>query len=586
VADQSAARGGGALGLAREVDPLRATWRLFTDMRWAIGIIAFLALASVLGVVVPQVPDGVRGDAAAEGQWLAFQEERFGFLTDPMNRVGLFDVFHAAWYLYALGLLAASVAVCTVSRFPSIWRAVTRRSKRVNDAYFASARQRFDFAPADSGPRLEAVLRRRRFVVECCQEGDTLYLFADRFRFAQFATFVSHLALIVLLAAALVSHFSGFSNDMMIAEGASAPVFPDLKHPDQMQVQLLDAIGRFSPEGEPLEYRSELVIYQGGQEVKRCSTTVNSPCSYKGYRFHQVAYFGFGADVQVRDLSSGNVVYRETLALSGTLPSPHVIVRDAGGDLLLDKALVLTDVLSTGEYTYFGRLVSFKDGRTLTIGVRSTAGGDEWELVVFEPGEGEDAVPLLMREGESARADGLQFTYAGLRGVPSAFVSDFARPPEVSAAGDSGQVLVEMSNVVYGSHEASAGTAVPAVTGGGPPELTIVGLQSQAVTLRSGESTEIGGYEYSFLGQREFAGIEVKKDRSDYLVWIGAGMLVAGMVVTFWVPWRRLWAKITPTRIYMAGQSGRLVDFRREMAELAQRAGAELDEEKGHASDG
>lgn len=586
MAGQGALRGAGWLRLAREVDPIRATWRLFTDVRWAIGIIAFLALASILGVVVPQVPDSVRGDAVAEGQWLAVQENRFDFLTEPMNRVGLFDVFHAGWFVYALGLLVVSVAVCTVSRFPPIWRAVTRPSKRVNDAYFASARYRFDFAPADGGPGLEAVLRRRRYAVERHQEGDTLYLFADRFRFAQFATFVSHLALIVLLAAALVSRLSGFSSDMMIAEGASAPVFPELEHPNQMQVQLLDAVGRFSSEGEPLEYRSELVIHQGGQEVKRCSTTVNSPCSYNGYRFHQVAYFGFGADVQVRDLSSGNVVYRETLTLSDTLPSPHVIVRDGEGDLLLDEALVLTDVLSTDGYTYIGRLVSLKDGRTLTIGVRSAVGGDEWELAVFEPGEGEDTARLLLREGESARGGGLEFTYAALRGVPSAFVSDFVRPPEVSAAGGSGDVLVEMSNVVYGSDEASAGTTVPAVTGGGAPELTIVGLQSRAVSLRPGESIEIGGYEYSFLGQREFAGIEVKKDRSDYLVWIGAGMLIVGLLMTFWVPRRRLWAKITPTRIYMAGQSGHLLDFRREMAELAQRAGAEMDEEKGHASDG
>jgi len=584
VAGQGALRGAGWLRLARELDPIRATWRLFTNVRWAIAVIAFLALASLIGVLVPQVPAGVRGDGVAETQWLAVQEDRFGFLTDPMNRVGLFDVFHARWFVYALSLLVVSVAVCTVSRFPSIWRAVTRPPRRVNDAYFASARHRFDYATPAAGPGLEAVLRPRRYAVERYQEGDALYLFADRFQFVQLATFVSHLALIVLLAAALVSRFSGFSNGMMIAEGATAPVFP-LKHPSQMQVQLLDAVGEFSPEGQPLEYSSELVIHRGGQEVKRCTTTVNSPCSYNGYRFHQAAYFGFGADVQVRDLTSGNVVYRETLTLSDTLPSPHVIVRDGDGHLLLDEVMVLTDVLGAEEFTYFGRLVALEDSRALTIGVRRTSASDEWKLAVFEPGEGEDVVRLLLREGESARAGGLEFTYAALRGVPSAFVSDFARPPEASA-GSSSDVLLEMSNVVYGSDTASAGRAVPAATGSGPPELTIVGLQPRAVTLGSGESVEIGGYEYSFLGQREFAGIQVRKDRSDSLVWIGAGMLIAGLLVTFWVPRRRLWAKITPTRTHLAGQAGHMVDFRRELVELARQAGAEMDEVEGQESNG
>ncbi len=585
MAEQDTLRGVGWLRLARELDPLRATWRLFTNVRWAIGIIAFLALASLLGVVVPQVPAGVRGDAAAEADWLAVQEDRFGFLTDPMNHVGLFDVFHTYWFVYALGLLVVSVAVCTVSRFPSIWRAVTSPSKRVSDAYFASARHRFDYAPPAAGPGLEAVLR-RRYAVERYQEGDTLYLFADRFRLAQLATFVSHLALVVLLAAALVSRLSGFSNGLVIAEGASEPVFLEPTHPDQMQVQLVDAVGRFSLQGEPLEYRSDLVIHQGGQEAKRCTTTVNSPCSYNGYRFHQAAYFGFGADIRVRDLSSGNVVYRETEALSDTLPSPRVTVRDGDGDLLLDEALVLTDVLSSDEFSYYGRVVTLEDGRVLIIGTSRTVGSDEWQLAVFEPGDGEDTVRLLLREGESARAGGLEFTYVGLGGVPAAFVSDFPLPPAASAGGSSGEVLLEMGNVVYGSDEASAGTAVPVDAASGSPELTIVGLQPQAVSLGPGESVEIGEYEYSFLGQREFAGIQVRKDRSDYLVWIGAGMLIAGLLVTFWVPQRRLWAKITPARIYLAGQAGHLVDFRREMAELARQAGAELDEAEGQESDG
>ena len=64
MAEESALPGAGWWRLARELDPFRATWRLFTNVRWAIGIIAFLALASLMGVVVPQAPAAVRGDAS------------------------------------------------------------------------------------------------------------------------------------------------------------------------------------------------------------------------------------------------------------------------------------------------------------------------------------------------------------------------------------------------------------------------------------------------------------------------------------------------------------------------------------------
>ena len=584
MAEQDVLRRVWWLRTARELDPFRATWRLFTNIRWAIGIITFLVLASLLGVLIPQAPASVRGDVAAEVQWLAQQEERFGFLTDSMNRIGLFDVFHARWFVYVLGLLVVSITVCTASRLPPIWRAVTRPRKRVGDAYFTSTRHRFDYVTPDGGSNLESALRRQRYAVERYQEGETTYLFADRFQVAQLATFVSHLALIMFLAAALVSRFSGFSNGMMIAEGSTGPVFP-LTHPNQMQVELLDAVGRFSPEGRALEYSSDLVIYQGGEEVKRCTTTVNSPCSYNGYRFHQTAYFGNGADVQVRDLASGNVIYRETMTLSSTLPSPRVIVRDGEGDVLLDEALVLTDILSTDEFVYYGTLVTLPDDRVITIGARRAVESDRWQLAVFEPGEGEEAVRLVLSEGESASAGGLEFVYAGLQSVPAVFVSDLPLPPGLPAGGGSGQVLVEMSNVVYGTGTASEGTAVEPAIGSGPPELTIIGLQPRAVSLRPGESVEIGGYEYSFLGQREFAGIQVKKDRSDYLIWVGTALLIAGLMVTFWVPRRRLWARITPTRTHLAGQAGHLIRLDREMVDLARQEGATLDEAEGQGKD-
>ncbi|MFB3093738.1 MAG: cytochrome c biogenesis protein ResB, partial [Dehalococcoidia bacterium] len=395
MAEQGVLGRGGWLRLARQLDPFRATWRLLTNVRWAIGLIAFLVLAGLLGVVVPQIPANVRGDALAEVQWLAVQEGRFGFLTDPMNRLGFFDVFHARWFIYALGLLAVSMAVWSVSYFPSIWRAITRPRKRVGDSYFSGARHRFDYVTPDGGSNLESALRRQRYAVERYQEGETTYLFADRFQFAQLATFATHLAVVVLLVGGLVSWLSGFSSGMFIAEGESAPVFP-LTHSDQMQVELVDAVGRFSPEGRALEYSSDLVIYRGGEEVRRCTTTVNTPCSYNGYRFHQAAYFGFGADVRVRDLASGNVVFRETLSLSDTLPSPHVIVRDSSGDLLLDDTLVLTDILSSDEFVYYGTLVTLPDDRVITIGARRVTEGERWQLAVIEPGGGEEAVRLVL----------------------------------------------------------------------------------------------------------------------------------------------------------------------------------------------
>jgi hypothetical protein len=368
-----------------------------------------------------------------------------------------------------------------------------------------------------------------------------------------------------------------FSAPLFLAEGSTLPVFP-VRDPNQMQVELVDARGAFSAEGQPLDYRSQLVIYERGEEVKRCVSTVNSPCGYNGYRFYQAAYFGFGAAVQVRDLATGNVVYRETLALSDVLPSPHVAIRDVEGRVLLDERLLLTDSLSTEEFVYYGTLVRLGDGRLLTLGVQRPASGGDWRLAVFEAAEGDQAARLVLEEGETGQAAGLQVAYLEAGKAPAAFVPDFPLPPTIDGGGP-GQALLQMSNVVYGTATASEGKRLDAPVAAGPPKLTVVGVEPRAVTLEPGQSVTVGGYEYSFLGQREFAGIQVKRDRSDTLVWAGAGLIFLGLSMTFWVPRRRLWAKIALGRTQLAGQATSHADYTRELRRLAGEAGGLVPEE-------
>lgn len=566
------------LWLVRALHPLYLLWALFTNVRFAVVLLVALAAVSLLGVAIPQLPPSLRGDAFAEADWLATQEGRFGPLTDIMWRVGLFDVFRARWFAVLLAVTVVSTASYVVSRVPGLWRNITRPRRRVPDHYFRTAPYRLEVAGGLDPAALERALARARYRVERFPEGEATYLFADRFPWAQAGTLLTHAAIIVFILAAVFSRMDSFSAPLFLAEGGTLPVFP-VRSPNQMQVELVDAVGKFDAYGQPLDYRSELVIYRRGEEVKRCVSTVNSPCSYGGYRFYQAAYFGFGAEVQVRDLSTGNVIYRETLALSDGMPSPRVVIRGEDGRTLMDESLVLTNILTDEENVFYFTAVELADGRPLLVGVERPAEGGDWELLVADPVALERPLWQRLAEGEKGSLSGLEVEYRSAGKVPSAFVADFPLPPEVTGGG-SGDVLLQMHNVVYGSGNASAGTRVEGTVGEGPPMLTLVGLTPRAVSMRPGERVEIGGYEYTFLGQREFAGIQVRKDRSDYLVWAGAAMVVLGLMLTFWVPRRRLWAKITPARSFFAGQAAQPADYRQEMKRLAREAGAEVPQEQ------
>ena len=103
-----------------DFDPLLWIWRMLTSVRFALFLIGFLLFVSLVGIAIPQLPIELRQNPAATDAWLALQEEKnFGFLTDPVHRLGLFEIFRApspgqlslasAAFIGSLLLLVASV---------------------------------------------------------------------------------------------------------------------------------------------------------------------------------------------------------------------------------------------------------------------------------------------------------------------------------------------------------------------------------------------------------------------------------------------------------------------------------------------
>jgi cytochrome c biogenesis protein ResB len=530
------------MGRWSENDPLRLLWRGLTSVRFALALIGFLALATLLGALIPQLPVEMRGNPAAVSAWLDFQERRFGVLTDPMHRLGLFQVFRSLWFMTGLALLVGSVCVCTANRLPPIWRNVRHPQMRVPDEYFGHGQPAFSIA-ADVDA-LTATLRRRRYKVTATREGDTTYLFADRFPWAQLATFISHLALILFLAGGLVTVLTAREQQVFAAEGeAGAPVFAT-SDPDHMQLYVEDAVGRFDETGFPLDFRTELVVYQGGREVARGVTTVNSPLSHDGYRFHQSAYFPDGAGLRVRDLTTGNVIYDEVLALTSSATTPRIVIRDSSGNVVLDDVIVPTDFIADAAGT---RILVPGSGREFWVGGRPSQSETGWQLIIFETANPAGARTVLA-EGERAALGDLSFSFVGITGVPSSPVRGL---PGADAEG-----VAELSNGPRGDL------------------LTVGPVQGRALALSPGEPVVVAGrYEYVFTGRREFAGITVRRDPGSTLIWAATCLFLLGLALTFYAPRRRLWGKITAGQASFRGLGGRSLAIEREIREIGHKSG-------------
>ncbi|HJN92896.1 MAG TPA: cytochrome c biogenesis protein ResB, partial [Dehalococcoidia bacterium] len=191
--------------------------------------------------------------------------------------------------------------------------------------------------------------------------------------------------------------------------------------------------------------------------------------------------------------------------------------------------------------------------------------------------------------GETQRIGSVDLTYQGAESV------FFRTEPRVPGAEGDALILVERfgQGRTTSTFEARGGESVDLTYSAGQSEAGAdsapaspveeirsarlglgLGGAVPRVDLELGESVVIGNYEYTFLGPREFTGLTVRKDPGAWIFWGAIVAGLAGLLITFFVPRRRIWAKITPERTYLAGLAGHGVNLRRSMGHLARAVGS------------
>ena len=536
-------------------DPLRIAWGLLTNVKFALLLISTVVVGGFIGTVVPQLPAPMRSNLAARSAWLELQRLEYGRFTDTMYRLGFFDVFHSWWFTGLWAVILIAVTVSTVSRLRPIVRSVHRPQRIVADRYFESAHHRADFSHTGTVAAVESQLRMRHYTVELTRQRDgATYLFAHRYLWSQYGTVVSHLALIMLMVGALLTRFAGFDTTLALAEDTpGAPVFNGAPA-NQIFVTMLDAHRGSDEAGNIIDFHSMLEVRRG-DDVVTCKATVNDPCKAFGYRFHQAAFFDDIARLRVVG-PSGAVLYDNLVDFNTeNTVVPRVSVREPGGALVFNGPL---PQLGTDAGDPATRADDVAVG---ILAFPRTPGGDPadglglpvaWRVADGTLNVALDAgsfVPL--QAGWAVALQGFSITLEGVSTIPAILVRD------MPGASD-GQATVQM----------------PYDTGG-QPYLTLSGTDDDTIFLAAGRPvTTTGGYTYTFNGQVDASGINIKRDPGDTFIWLAVGMAMLGLGMTFYVPRRRLWVKVTAERTYLAGLAERSTRFGRELRLLGADLGA------------
>ena len=311
-------------------------WHTLTSVKFAVLQISVLSVAAVFGAVFDQIPAFALHNPQRYAEQMAILAAKYEPTTvlgvnigpgmvDVFERLGLFRVFSAPWFVLLLTLLVVSIVVCTLDRLPDLWRQASR-IRVVQAAPFFDLRLDHRAAYAEAGTAgadvLRDVLRGSRFRVreEVSPQNeevrDVLHLYGDKNQYVKLATLFTHLGLILFLAGAAVTTGLGYETVVFLGEGQTAPV-QAVGTPDNLLVKNIRFEAPTRPDGSFADFRTDLAVYRNGEEVARKIIRVNDPLEVDGWVFHQNT-FGPSETLSIWD-STGQLVWDGPVLLDGAL---------------------------------------------------------------------------------------------------------------------------------------------------------------------------------------------------------------------------------------------------------------------------
>lgn len=391
VRTQPAAHAQAAAGLAGSLAEIgKRLWHLLISMRTGLALMLALAVLGLLGTLIAQADPAVGRDGPAYAAWLESVRPRYGSWTGLLDVLGAFSIFSSIWFRGIVVLLATSIVACSVNRTPRLWKQAVHPRTDMSDTFFGHAPLSASIA-APSAPdaaltEVQAAFRARRFRTIADREGDTIHVYADRFRWGPFGTVIAHLSLVFILAGALVGTTWGFRDDAVAVPVGSRV---EVGYGTGLAIEAKSFTDSYYVNGTPSDFASDLVLYRDGAQVAAQTIRVNEPLRAGDVTVYQ-SFYGAAAAMKVAD-STGGVVFDEGVPLLWTTDD----FRHRVGRIDLPDAGLTAYVIGAASGEVDPRI---KAGQML--------------IEVFATGDSEAPVATeVVSQGQPARVAGLDFTF-------------------------------------------------------------------------------------------------------------------------------------------------------------------------------
>lgn len=312
----------------------RSVFELLSSMRFAISLLSILAVASIVGTVLKQ--------AEPYNNYL-IQLGPFWF--EVYEKLGLYDVYHALWFLVILTFLVVSTSVCITRNAPNFAREMKSFREHVSEQSLNAFKHKHETATTHTPEALAMAAQRylegQGYKVRNLPREDGVLLAAKAGSWNRVGYFLAHSAIVLICIGGLmdgnlifkaqqllgykkietrdipqsqvpaISRLTpsnpSFRGSVQIPEGSSADV-AFLNVADGYLVQELPftvGLKQFRIEhystGQPKSFESDVELFDhAGNKIRAATIEVNHPLIHDGIAIYQASFADGGTRLKLR----------------------------------------------------------------------------------------------------------------------------------------------------------------------------------------------------------------------------------------------------------------------------------------------
>ncbi|OGR00181.1 MAG: hypothetical protein A2511_13340 [Deltaproteobacteria bacterium RIFOXYD12_FULL_50_9] len=265
-----------------------SVWSFFASVKLALFTLIILAVASIIGTLVPQ-NQPAEEYVKSYGSGLA----RLFELLDINHMYGSW------WFLTILGLFSVNLIVCTIDRLPNVWRIInmnnleteTRRLEKMSSNLTLHS----TLPVREAAACVKELMTAGGWSPQQAEQDGQATLFAQKGAWSRLGPYVVHISILLIFIGAIIGSLFGYKAQTYIPENSSISRVYQFGTNKAIPLDFKLRCDKFTlsnyEDGSPKEYRSELtVLDMNDREVLSKSIVVNDPLDYGGLTFYQSSF--------------------------------------------------------------------------------------------------------------------------------------------------------------------------------------------------------------------------------------------------------------------------------------------------------